>query len=224
VIEDAAEAVGSRHRDRPAGSLGRVSVFSFHGSKTLTTGEGGLLATDNTELFTRAQVLRDHGRPAGDRFFRNTEVAFKYKMSSMQAALGLAQLERLDELVARKREIFGWYQARLGDVPGLSMNSEPGGVYNSCWMSTVVLDDRHRITKEEMMAGLDTAGIDSRPFFYPLSSLEAYASQSEAIKARQRNSISYATSPRAINLPSGLSLTEADAQRVSEVLRSLIGA
>jgi len=92
VIEDAAEAVGSRYRDRAAGSFGRANVFSFHGSKTLTTGEGGMLATNDRALFDRAQVLRDHGRPAGDRFFQNKEVAYKYKMSSLQAALGLAQL------------------------------------------------------------------------------------------------------------------------------------
>ena len=224
IIEDAAEAIGSRYRNRPAGSFGQVSVFSFHGSKTLTTGEGGLLATDDTALFQRAQVLRDHGRPMGDRYFRNTEVAFKYKMSSMQAALGLAQLERIDELVARKREIFGWYRELLGDVPGLSLNAEPSAVVNSVWMSTVVLDDRYEITKEQMMAGLDRQAIDSRPFFYPLSSLEAYAGQEEAFRARARNVVSYAISPRAINLPSGLSLTRNEVERVSLALRSTIGA
>ena len=105
VIEDAAEAHGSEQHGRKAGSFGDVGVFSFHGSKTLTTGEGGLLATDNTALFERVLFLRDHGRLPGDRYFFNQEVAFKYKMSSMQAALGLAQLERIDELVAKKLQL-----------------------------------------------------------------------------------------------------------------------
>src|SRR5207244_1234968 len=101
VIEDAAEAIGSEYRGRKAGSFGRAGVFSFHGAKTLTTGEGGLLATDDADLYARTLVLRDHGRKPGDIMFWNTEVAFKYRMSSMQAALGLAQLERIEELVAR---------------------------------------------------------------------------------------------------------------------------
>lgn len=224
LIEDAAEAVGSRYRGRPAGSLGHVSVFSFHGSKTLTTGEGGLMATNDETLFRRAQVLRDHGRPAGDRFFRNTEVAFKYKMSSMQAALGLAQLERIEDLVARKREIFNWYREFLADMPGLRFNAEADGVLNSCWMSTVVVDESYGVTKEELMAGLDRAGIDSRPFFYPLSSLEAYSDEVEAVKAKARNVVSYSVSPRAINLPSGLALARVDVERVCRELRNLIGA
>ena len=93
--------------------FGDTSVFSFHGSKTLTTGEGGMLVTDDRELFDRAQFLRDHGRVPGDVQFFNTEVAYKYKMSSMQAALGLAQLERIDELVQRKRDIFAMYREHL---------------------------------------------------------------------------------------------------------------
>ena len=106
LIEDAAEAIGSRYRGRPAGAFGVASAFSFHGSKTLTTGEGGMLLTDDEALYRRCLKLRDHGCAPGDIMFFNDEIAFKYRMSAMQAALGLAQLERLDELIARKREIF----------------------------------------------------------------------------------------------------------------------
>ena len=105
LIDDAAEAVGSEFGGRKAGSLGDTGVSSFHGSKMLTTGEGGLLATDDSNVYERVMVLRDHGRQPGDTMFFNAEVGYKYKMSSMQAALGLAQLERVEELVARKREI-----------------------------------------------------------------------------------------------------------------------
>jgi perosamine synthetase len=214
IIEDAAEAVGSRYHGKPAGSFGRAGVFSFHGSKTLTTGEGGLLATNDEALFKRAQVLRDHGRPPGDRFFHNTEVAHKYKMSSLQAALGLAQIERIEELVARKREIFGWYRARLGNVPGLVLNAEPEGTVNSYWMNTVILDQRFNIEKRELMTKLDAYGIDSRPFFFPLSSLPAYAASPDTARAKARNRNSYDVSPRGLNLPSGLNLTESDVDYV----------
>ena len=118
VIEDAAEALGSEFCGRVAGGFGDTSVFSFHGSKTLTTGEGGMLVTDDRDLFDRAQFLRDHGRVPGDVQFFNTEVAYKYKMSSMQAALGLAQLERVDELVQRKRDIFAMYRMRSPPTRG----------------------------------------------------------------------------------------------------------
>ena len=224
MIEDAAESVGARYHGRPAGSLARVGVFSFHGSKTLTTGEGGLLATDDTALFARAQVLRDHGRPPGDRYFRNTEVAHKYKMSSMQAALGLAQLERLDELIARKRQIFGWYRARLEGIDGLRLNAELPGTVNAYWMNTVIVDPRYGLDKLALMAGLDRFNIDSRPFFFPLSSLQAYASMPEAARARDRNRVAYELTPRGINLPSGLRLTEDDVDYVCASLRTLLGA
>src|SRR3989440_9410166 len=103
IIEDAAEAVGAEYKGRKAGSFGDAGAFSFHGSKTLTTGEGGMLVTDRDDVWKRVLILRDHGQTPGDTMFFNREVGYKYKMSSMQAALGLAQLERIDELVERKR-------------------------------------------------------------------------------------------------------------------------
>lgn len=223
VIEDSAEAVGSSYKGKPAGSFGRAGVFSFHGSKTLTTGEGGLLATNDSALFQRAQVLRDHGRPPGDRLFHNTEVAHKYKMSSLQAALGLAQLERLDKLVSRKREIFGWYRDRLAGVAGLTLNAEPAGTHNSYWMVTVLLDARFGLGKVELLKKMDALGIDTRPFFFPLSSLPAYADQPQAALARARNRVSYDLSPRGLNLPSGLCLTEDDVDYVCRSLVTVLG-
>ena len=224
VIEDAAEAVGSEYHGQRAGSFGDVSVFSFHGSKTLTTGEGGMLLTDRTELFERAQFLRDHGRKPGDRMFFNHEVAHKYKMSALQAALGLAQLERVDELVEKKRQIFRWYQERLAGLPGVALNAEPAGTRNSYWMSSIILDERYDLPKTRLMEFLDQRLIDSRPFFHPLSSLPAYAQLEESARARTRNVVSYRVSPRAINLPSPLNLTEAQADRVCVALREILHA
>src|SRR2546430_1807467 len=147
VIEDAAEAAGAEYKGRKAGSFGDVGVFSFHGSKTLTTGEGGMLVTNRDDIYQRAQFLRDHGRTPGDSLFWNKEVAYKYKMSSMQAALGLAQLERLDELIERKHEMFGWYKEELSDIPGLILNPESPDTRNAFWMFTVVLDPSFGIEK-----------------------------------------------------------------------------
>ncbi len=208
VIEDAAESVGSLYRGKKAGSFGLASVFSFHGSKTLTTGEGGMLLTDDEALYERCRMLADHGRRKGDRAFWNAEIGQKYKMSSLQAALGLAQLERVDELVARKREIFGWYQSALDRASGITLNAEPDGTTNSVWMVTAVMDAALGWRKEDLADALAADGIDTRPFFYPLSSLPAYADSPQVAVAAKRNLIAYDISPRAINLPSALSLTE----------------
>lgn len=222
VIEDAAEAVGSMFDGRPAGSLGTASVFSFHGSKTLTTGEGGMLVTDDEHLVARSRALRDHGRAPGDKMFFNAEIGFKYKMSSMQAALGLAQLERIDELVARKREIFGWYRDRIGDR--VQLNVEPPGSLNSYWMVTAVVPESCELRTPDLMRGFDAQMIDTRPFFHPLSSLPAYEGSATAVKARERNVTSYSLSPRGINLPSALSLTENEVDRVASVFLKMLGA
>ncbi|MCU1496681.1 MAG: glutamine--scyllo-inositol aminotransferase [Acidimicrobiales bacterium] len=218
LIEDAAEAIGSTYHGRPAGSFGVTSTFSFHGSKTLTTGEGGMLVTDDETVHARVQRLRDHGRNPGDVAFFNQEVAFKYKMSSLQAALGQAQLDRLSELVDGKRRIFGWYQQRLGSVPGLTLNAEPADTTNSYWMSTVVLDPSIGLTKEELAARLDAAGISTRPFFHPLSALPAYADASDAPRARQANATSRRLGRYGLNLPSALRLSEDDVDRTCEQL------
>ncbi|AOZ03945.1 glutamine--scyllo-inositol aminotransferase [Cupriavidus sp. USMAHM13] len=223
VIEDAAEAAGSQYRGRAAGTLGAVGTFSFHGSKTLTTGEGGMLITDDDAIYRRVLVLRDHGRQPGDTLFDNREVGYKYKMSSLQAALGLAQIERIEELVARKREIFAWYREALDGCSDITLNSEPPQVRNSYWMVTAVLPARLG-GKVAAIRHLAERGIDTRPFFSPLSSLQAYAGSASALQARERNRVCYEIGPHAINLPSGLQLERADVERVARELKGLLAS
>jgi perosamine synthetase len=225
VIEDAAEAIGSTFGGAPAGSFGDISVFSFHGSKTLTTGEGGMLVTDRKDLYDRAQFLRDHGRQAGDVQFFNSEVAYKYKMSSMQAALGLAQTERIEELIERKRQIFEWYRSAFASHAGVRLNAEPDGSKNSYWMVTAVWERALDRNKNDVVASMREAGIDVRPFFHPLSSLPAYKNNTSAAHAATRNAVSYDIGARAINLPSGFNLIEADVLRVRDaLLNSLVSS
>lgn len=207
IIEDAAEAAGAEFSGRRAGSFGDTGVFSFHGSKMLTTGEGGMLVTSDERLFRRVLFLRDHGRRPGDKQFWSTEVAYKYKMSSMQAALGLAQLERIDELLERKREIFSWYKEELEGCKGITLNYELPEAKNGYWMVTVVLDPSYGIEKDELQRQLSEREIDCRPFFHPLSSIPAYAHLPQAQKARERNRVSYEICPYGLNFPSGLNLT-----------------
>ena len=154
--------------------------------------------------------------------FWNTEVAYKYKMSSMQAALGLAQLERIEELVNRKRQIFAWYQSELAGLKGLTLNYEPPGTKNTYWMVSVIVDSQFGLDKEQLMAYLGERNIDSRPFFRPLSSIPAYAGLKEAKVARQRNHVSYQIAPFGVNLPSGLNLDEETVEYVCDLLCTLL--
>ncbi|RJQ40747.1 MAG: DegT/DnrJ/EryC1/StrS family aminotransferase [Nitrospiraceae bacterium] len=222
VIEDAAEAIGSEYKGKKAGSFGDTGVFSFHGSKTMTTGEGGMLVTNNEDIYRRSLFLRDHGRKPGDVMFFNTEVAYKYKMSSMQAALGLAQLERINELVERKRDIFNWYRCELGKFDGITLNNESPDTKNTYWMVTVVFDPKFGLNKEQLMKLLAENYIDSRPFFHPLSSIPAYENTQEAKKAQQRNRISYKISPYGLNLPSGLNVTEEKVKYICNTLKDIV--
>jgi perosamine synthetase len=224
IIEDAAEAIGCEYHGKRAGALGRVGTFSFHGSKTMTTGEGGMLVTDDEALFKRASTLQDHGRKPGDRFFMNEEVAFKYKMSSMQAALGLAQLERIETLVAQKRAIFRWYQEELHSVDGLTLNSEPAGTKNTYWMVTAIVDPKIDLPKLRLMELLGESNIDVRPFFFPLSSLPAYKAMGGEAVWRGRNPVAYRLSAQAVNLPSALNLTRDDVSRVAAALKSCVAS
>jgi perosamine synthetase len=222
VIEDAAESIGSVYHGTRAGGFGLASVFSFHGSKTLTTGEGGMLLTDDEALYKRCRMLADHGRRPEDRAFWNAEIGQKYKMSSLQAALGLAQLERVDELVAKKREIFAWYRAALAPAKGIALNAEPPQTRNSYWMVTAVVDAWWGMTKERLMATLSDDGIDTRPFFYPLSSLPAYAESPQAGVAARLNPVAYEICDRGINLPSALNLTRDQVEFVCERLMAAL--
>jgi len=223
VIEDAAEAIGSEYKGRKSGGFGETGVFSFHGSKVLVTGEGGMLVTDRDDIYRRSLFLRDHGRKPGDKMFWNAEVAYKYKMSSMQAALGIAQLERINELVERKCQIFNWYQSELGNIQGITLNYEAPDTKNTYWMVTVVLDEKFGLKKEELMDLMSGKGIDCRPFFHPLSSIPAYKKLEQAEQARQRNKNAYKISPYGLNLPSGMNMTEEKVAYVCEVLKSILG-
>jgi perosamine synthetase len=222
LIEDAAEAIGSSINGKRAGAFGATSVFSFHGTKTLTTGEGGMVLTDDDALFERLQILGDHGRTPGDRSYFHGELAWKYKMSNVQAALGLAQTERVEELVAIKRQAMRWYAERLGHRDDISLNIEPDGTRNMCWMNTVIVDKALGLDKHALMKQLGDCGVTTRPFFYPLSSLPAFAGHPAAVDGERRNPVAYDVSSRGINLPSALNLTEAEIDYVCTSLSGIL--
>jgi perosamine synthetase len=140
----------------------------------------------------------------------------------MQAALGLAQLERIKELVAKKRRIFAWYQEQLADMTSVTLNSEKPETKNTYWMVTAIVDEKLGMNKEYLIGQMDKRNIDCRPFFYPLSSLPAYEDTIQAVLARQRNHISYELSPFGVNLPSGLNLDQEKVRYVCESLKGIL--
>lgn len=215
VIEDAAEAIGSVYHGQRAGSMGRFGAFSFHGTKTLTTGEGGIFVTNDAELYERVLTLSNHGRARGQtKQFWPDLVGFKYKMSNIQAAIGCAQLERIDELIARKREILATYKRELTTIDGLTMNPEPEGTINGAWMPTVVFDPATGVTHERLQAAFAAENIDARVFFWPLSSLPMF-------EERRENRVAWDVPGRAINLPSYHAIGRDEMNNIVGVLTKL---
>ena len=222
LIEDAAEAIGSRLHGQPAGSFGVAAAFSFHGSKTIATGEGGMLVTNDTGLYERALVLRDHGRPVGDTLFLNNEIGFKYRMNAITAALGVAQMERVEDLVAHKRRILSWYRERLSGQNAITLNAEPDGVVNSAWMSTIIVDPALNLDKFHLIAEMSRRNIDTRPFFSPLSSLPAFANRHEARRFVTEHDKGQAIAKYGINLPSAQNMTQDKADIVCAALMEVL--
>lgn len=216
LIEDAAEALGSQWHGRHVGTIGRFGTFSFHGTKTVTTGEGGILVTDDDALYETVLTLSNHGRARGQtRQFWPEMVGFKYKMSNVQAAIGFGQMERIDELVSRKREIFAYYYEALANLKEVSLNPEPEGTVNSYWMPTVVFSSDRGVLREDLQAAFADENIDARVFFHPLSGLPMFTPQ-------PHNRHAWDIPTRAINLPSFHDMTDADQDRVIDVVRNCL--
>lgn len=212
VIEDAAEAIGSVYHGNRAGSMGTFGAFSFHGTKTITTGEGGMFVTDNDDLYETALTLSNHGRARGQaKQFWPDAVGLKYKMSNVQAAIGFAQMERIDDLIKRKREILQSYRQNIADCPGIALNPEPRGTVNGAWMPTVVFASETGVTREQLQASFKDENIDARVFFWPLSGLPVFG-------GIPLNPIADDIAARAINLPSFHDISRDEIDRVSAVI------
>ena len=215
VIEDSAEAVGSIYYGRRAGSMGRFGAFSFHGTKTITTGEGGMFVTNDSHLYEQVLTLSNHGRARGQsKQFWPDMVGFKYKMSNIQAAIGCAQMQRIDTLIGMKRRIFSIYMNYLKNLP-IRMNPEPEECTNGYWMPTVVVNAEIPFNRDVLLKQLKDNGVDARVFFWPLSSTPV-----EGRKAFPKPYLSESIYQRSLNLPSYHSLSDEEATYVSKIVTS----
>lgn len=215
VIEDSAEAIGSIYKGKKAGSIGDFGVFSFHGTKTITTGEGGMFITNNPELYEKVNILNSHGRNQKNpkQFWAET-IGFKYKISNIQAAIGFAQMERIDELIKRKREIFFEYHKQLSQIDGLKLNPIPKekNTQYGYWMPTVIFDKKLNFDREKFLKIFKNKNIDGRVFFYPLSSLPMFEEKKE-------NIVSYDISERGINLPSYHEISFSSIRNIANLIK-----
>ena len=215
IIEDAAEAHGAEYKGRKVGGLGKCGVFSFYGNKVITTGEGGMLTTNDREFYQRAKRLRDHAMSPTRRYFHE-ERGFNYRITNLQAALGVAQLERIEEFLERRAQIMGWYNSEIAITDGIRLNRVKNWAKNAFWMVCLEVDWLDEPRRDVLMRKLRERGIDTRPYFCTLSSMPMYRQEPLPISARK--------SQIGLNLPSYFELTKPDVQRVGTAVNELLKA
>jgi perosamine synthetase len=219
IIEDAAEVHGQTYRDKPCGSFGDISTFSFYPNKHVTTGEGGMILVDDPDLAERCRSLRN--LCFQKKRFVHDELGWNARMSNLQAAVGVAQLERLPEFILRKREIGRSYQELLSDLPSIQLPHRcTDYAENIYWVFGMVLDECTGFDAAELSKRLAARGIGTRPFFYPMHQQPVFAN------LRQPTSSSFATAERiaerGLYLPSGLGISDADFVQVANAVRACL--
>jgi len=200
LIEDCAEALGARFKGKHVGTFGDISCFSFFGNKTITTGEGGMVVTDDKTLFERARHFKGQGLAAHREYWHDV-IGYNYRMTNICAAIGLAQLERAKDLISKKRQLAEAYREQLASVP-VEMLGESAGVTSSFWMISILVPNA--ADRDPLRQKLAERGIETRPLFYPAHTMPMYATRD------QRHPVAQNLAGRGINLPSwpGLSLSQ----------------
>ena len=216
IIEDAAEAIGSEYKNQKVGSIGDFGVISLHGTKTLTSGEGGAILCNRKDLVDKITIIESQGRnPSRKKDFWVDQIGLKYKMSNIQAALGLAQFERADDLIKKKIQIFNWYKKYLKILSDIVLNPNPEWSKNSYWLPTIIFGKSWNFNLEKrnnLLDKLNQKDISLRPIFYPVSSFPMY-------KDCPGNIVSQNIYKRGINLPSYFEMSEDDIKYVTASLK-----
>ena len=216
VVEDVAEAHGASYRGRMTGSMGALATFSFQAAKIISSGEGGMVVCNDEALARKVRQLAGHGREPGRRFWFPI-VGFNYLMTNIEAAIGLAQLERIDWHLSRRREIAGWYREELAGEESMTLSPEEPWAQSVFWLFCAVLDEDRYGSRNETIRALDELGIETRPFFHPLHTLPMYRESSSG----REFPVAEDLARRGINLPSSATLTREQVARVCAALRAL---
>lgn len=213
VIEDAAEAHGASIRSEKTGSLGHCGIFSFYGNKIVTCGEGGMITTNDEMLYRQARFLRSQAMSPTQRYW-HTAVGFNYRMTNLQAALGFAQMQRISDFIQKKQTIFSQYQYHLATLqPRVILNRVTPETQNVYWQICMEVSDWKARTRDQFMQQLAENGIESRPYFYPMSDMPMYISD------EWRTPVAHQVSERGLNLPSYFDMRSQDVEEVCKVVR-----
>ena len=216
IIEDAAEAIGAEVKGKKVGTWGDIAIFSFFGNKIITTGEGGMVVTNNRSIAEQVAMLRDHGMSRTKRYIHEL-LGYNYRMTNLQAALGLAQLERISEILKRKIKVARWYDKYLKGIDGVQLHQEAPWAKCVYWMYSIVLDENIAISRDELITELKKRGVETRPFFPPIHKQPIYDNYTK-IKLPTTESVS----KRGLNLPSSVQLTEADIKHIATTIASIL--
>ncbi len=211
VIEDAAEAHGAEYKGEKVGSIGEMGCFSFYGNKIITTGEGGMITTNNKEIAEKITMLRDHAMSKDKRYWHDY-IGYNYRITNLQAALGLAQLEKIGKILEIKRKNANIYSSLLQGVTGITLPPEEKWAKNVYWMYSVLIEDDYGISRDDLMKKLNEEGIDSRPFFYPMHIMPPYRNAGNFPVAE-------VLSKKGINLPSSAKLNITEIEKICEIIR-----
>ena len=212
IIEDAAEAHGARYNDRPVGGLGEIGIFSFYGNKIITTGEGGMVVTNRDDLAEKVRILRDHGMSPDKRYWHRV-LGYNYRMTNLQAALGVAQMERIESLLAKKKEIAAAYSAGLAGIPGIELPPQMSWAENVYWLYSIIIDPQvFGCSRDDLMNHLKQVDIETRPLFPPIHQQPIY-NTGQSLPVAER------LSENGLSLPSAVTLKLEDVARIVEAIK-----
>jgi len=217
VVENAAEALGSTYKGKPVGTLGDVGIFSFYGNKLITSGEGGMVVTNDRVLAERMRLLRDHGMDPS-RPYWHPVVGYNFRLTNLQAAVGLAQHEQVDTFLRAKQQIAERYRAGLAEVPGLVCQPTADWATHSSWLFAIMVEPAFGLTRDQLQGALRDRGIDTRRAAYEIHTMPPYRS-----RERRRYPVAERLSAQGLHLPSGAGLSVSDQMYVIDSIRDLAG-
>lgn len=213
IVEDCAEAHGARWNNKRVGSFGIISCFSFYGNKVITTGEGGMCITDSEELYEKMRVLRDHGMSRKKKYYHEV-IGFNYRMTNLQAAIGVAQLERIDDILDWRMQLEMQYRKKLSLINGVTMQkTDLPDRFKITWLVSVLVDEKKR---DQVLEVLKENKIDARSFFIPLSEMELYKRYAEECKCSKK------VSRMGLNLPTTYEIKEKDIETIANLIESVL--
>jgi perosamine synthetase len=217
IIEDATEALGSKYKEKMAGTVGHIGCFSFNGNKLITTGAGGMLVTNDEKLGDKAKFLSNQTKVTlENKAFYHPEIGYNFRMPNLLAAFGVAQLERVDEYLKIKRENAEYYNQLLKDIKGLTLPAEKEWAVNCQWLYSILVEDDYGIPRDELIKRLGESKIEARPFFMPIHEMPPYK------ECRHGNmTVTQELYEKGINLPSSVGLDKKDIEFVYNVIKTV---